>query len=137
MPKIKIFSCIALAALVLISFAASGCFSKSKSTNSGSTNPTTTAPVTGIAKPAPVVVSVDDSTSGMEDNYYAVLMITVKNQGSSGTVIVSASLTQGSQTNTNQIITSLAKNTTQVIELVFPLKWLGGDWTTSVQASVP
>jgi hypothetical protein len=90
-----------------------------------------------MPKPQPVVKSVEAITSGMDSNYYAILEITIDNKGSDGTVIVKATLTQGGVTQTNEMVTNLNKDKTQMMRLTFPLKWKGGDWTQSVEVVVP
>ena len=123
-----------LAILVLASTA--GCSAlkqQPSSTISTSTNPT----VTDVGKPNPVIESVDATTSGMNSAYYAILEITVQNQGSDGTILVQATVTQAGKTTTNQMVTNIDKNTTQELNLVFPLVWQGGTWTETVQASIP
>ena len=73
----------------------------------------------------------------MGDHYFAILEITIDNRGTDGTVVVTASLTQGGVTQTNEMITNLNKDKTQVLRLTFPLKWKGGDWTQTVEVTVP
>ncbi|AKG53950.1 hypothetical protein DGWBC_1303 [Dehalogenimonas sp. WBC-2] len=73
----------------------------------------------------------------MGDKYFAILEITIENQGTDGTIIVKATLTQAGQTQTNEMVTSMSKGKIQVLRLVFPLKWLGGEWTQSVETTVP
>ncbi len=97
----------------------------------------TTLPVTSMPKPQPVVKSVEATTSGMDSHYYAILEITIDNKGSDGTVIVKATLTQGGVTQTNEMVTNLNKDKTQMLRLTFPLKWKGGEWTQSVEVVVP
>ena len=125
-----------MASLGLILLLTSGC-DVFKSDDDSSATATTTAPVTNISKPRPVVKSVEATTSGMEANYYAILEITIDNKGTDGTVIVHATLTQGGVTQTNEMITNLNKDKTQVLRLTFPLKWKGGEWTQSVEVTVP
>jgi len=124
-------SCVAiLIMLVVVIFSASGCFVKSSSINSTPTTPE-------VLKPKPIVEAVNAATGGMLDNYYAILDITVKNDGADGTVNVIASVTQGTQTIKNEMPVYITRNATQVVRLVFPLKWKGGDWTPDVQVQVP
>jgi len=112
--------------LAAVIFSASGCFVKS-------TTPTTPE----VLKPKPIVEAVNAATSGMLDSYYAILDITVKNDGADGTVNVIASVTQGTQTIKNEMPVYITRNAKQVVRLVFPLKWKGGDWTPDVQVQVP
>jgi len=110
--------------LAVVIFSASGCF-----------NSTPTTPE--VLKPKPIVEAVNAATSGMLDNYYASMDITIKNDGADGTVNVIASVTQGTQTIKNEIPVYITRNAKQVVRLVFPLKWKGGDWTPDVQVQVP
>ncbi len=130
MSRAKVLGVIVLVILAAVLFSASGCSSRS---NFASSTPTTTE----IIKPKPVVEAVDASTSGMLDNYYAILDITVKNDGADGTVIVVASVTQGAQTIKNEMPLYITHNAKQMVRLVFPLKWEGGDWTPNVRVEVP
>ncbi|KTB48114.1 hypothetical protein [Dehalogenimonas alkenigignens] len=123
--------------IIFILLFTSGCDSLSNPFKSDETSsPSTTPPVTA-AKPKPVVKSVEATTSGMGDHYFAILEITIDNRGTDGTVVVTASLTQGGVTQTNEMITNLNKDKTQVLRLTFPLKWKGGDWTQTVEVTVP
>jgi len=137
MRKNKIIGFSAIAVLVSVPLIISGCSSIGKTTGSENPTSTSTTVTSTISRPKPVIKSVDATTSGMENNYYAILEITLKNEGSDGTVIVHATLTQGSQTQTNDMITNINKNTTQVVRLTFPLKWKGGEWTQTVEAISP
>jgi hypothetical protein len=83
------------------------------------------------------VLLVNATTTGIEDNYYAILNITAKNQGADGIIIVVGSITQAGQTQTNEIPVYLTSGSSQIVKLVFPLKWEGGAWTPSVQTEVP
>ncbi len=106
--------------------------------SSASTNPQPAAVVSsGISKPSPAVLLVNATTAGIEDNYYAILNITAKNQGADGIIIVVGSITQAGQTQSNEIPVYLTSGSAQIVKLVFPLKWKGGDWTPTVQAEVP
>jgi len=106
--------------------------------SSASTNPSPTAvSSSAISKPNPTVLLVNATTAGIEDNYYAILNITAKNQGADGIIIVVGSITQAGQTQSNEIPVYLTSGSSQTVKLVFPLKWKGGDWTPSVQTEVP
>ena len=106
--------------------------------SSASTNPSPTAvSSSAISKPNPTVLLVNATTAGIEDNYYAILNITAKNQGADGIIIIVASITQAGQTQSNEIPVYLTSGSSQTVKLVFPLKWKGGDWTPSVQTEVP
>lgn len=132
MHQSKLIGFTALAILVVTLFLVPGCLSGTNVPNSGSSTPTP-----AVAKPRPVIESVNAITSGLGNNYYAILEVTLRNEGSDGTAVVSASVTQGNQTQTNEMVTNINHNTTQVLRLTFPLKWKGGDWTQTVQAIVP
>jgi len=133
----KVLRVVVVCALAFTLLLASGCDSIKGVFSKDDTSTTTAPPVTAMPKPKPIVKSVEAITSGMENNYYAILEITIDNVGSDGTVIVKATVTQGGVTQTNEMITNLNKDKTQVIPLVFPLKWKGGDWTQSVDVTVP
>ncbi|MEK7280754.1 MAG: hypothetical protein AAB037_00170, partial [Chloroflexota bacterium] len=90
-----------------------------------------------VVKPLPVVGTVTAATTGMFDNYYAIVEATVKNNGADGMVIVAGIITQGANTVKAELPTYITRNTTQTVKLVFPLKWKGGDWTPDVQAVLP
>ena len=90
-----------------------------------------------INKPKPTVVLVNATTAGVFDNYYAILNITVKNDGADGMVVVVGTVTQAGETNKAEIPVSLSSGETQTVKLVFPLKWMGGDWTPNVTTEVP
>jgi hypothetical protein len=132
--KTKRFVILSITALILLF--TTGCSSGTK--NDNTTDITTNSSLaSAITRPAPVILSVSDTTSGMENNYYAILKINVKNEGSSGTILIHASLTQNGRTATNDMVTYIDQKTTQEIDLVFPLEWGGGTWTQAVQVSVP
>lgn len=139
MAGIRALRVASVSVLVLILLVASGCDSIKGVFNSNDENTSTATapPVTSMPKPKPVVKTVEATTSGMDSHYYAILEITIENQGSDGTVIVRATLTQAGVTQTNDMITNLDKGKTQTLPLVFPLKWQGGDWTQTVDVIVP
>ena len=132
--SMKMLRVVLVAAVALVLLVTSGC---DVFKSGDEPTATTTAPVTNISKPRPVIKSVEATTSGMGDNYFAILEITIDNKGTDGTVIVHATLTQGGVTQTNEMITNLNKDKTQVLRLTFPLKWKGGEWTQSVEVTVP
>jgi hypothetical protein len=90
-----------------------------------------------INKPKPIVVLVNATTAGVFDNYYAILNITAKNDGADGMVVVVGTVTQAGETEKAEIPVSLSSGETQTVKLVFPLKWMGGDWTPNVTTEVP
>ena len=106
------------------------------SANSGSNATGTPTPVIPV-KPKPSVVDVTVSTSGQSDYYYAILDINVKNDGTEGTVLITTTVTQGTDIKTREVPVFLTKGEKQMVRLVFPLKWKGGDWTPSVKVEVP
>jgi hypothetical protein len=109
-----------------------GLFSSGSSSNS-----TGTPSPAAILKPKPAVVDVTASTSGQLDYYYAVLEIALKNDGAEGTVLLTVTITQGTDVKTREVPVFLGKNSRETLRLVFPLKWKGGDWTPTVKVEVP
>jgi hypothetical protein len=97
----------------------------------------TSEPTASLVKPNPTVVSINAATSGLGENYYAILNITVRNEGAAGTVILAGTVTQGSQNIENSLPVYLNQKSTQVVTLVFKLKWQGGDWTPKVEVKIP
>ena len=102
----------------------------------GASSSAASSPTAEAMKPKPVISALTAETSGMLDNYYATLNITVKNEGAAGTVVVLAGITQGSQTMESEFPLYITHNDKQTLKLVFPLKWEGGDWTPSVRTEV-
>jgi hypothetical protein len=90
-----------------------------------------------INKPKPTVLLVNATTAGVFDNYYAILNITAKNDGADGMVVVVGTITQGGETKKGEIPVYLSSGDAQTVKLVFPLKWMGGDWTPNVETRVP
>jgi hypothetical protein len=121
--------------VALAAFLASACGGGSASTEAEPTK--SYAPSSQISKPKPKVVLVNATTAGVFENYFAILDITAKNEGADGVVIIVGSITQGDDTNRNEMPVFLTKDEAQTIRLVFPLKWRGGDWTPSVETEVP
>ena len=130
MSRAKLLAITILATLAAILFTASSCSGGLHSTTSTPTPPE-------VIKPKPTVETVVATTSGMADKYYAILEITVRNDGADGTVIIVGGITQGGQTIENDFPLYITRNAKQVVRLVFPLKWNGGDWAPNVQAHVP
>ncbi len=130
--------CMKLAGVIILIAIAAIMASACGGGGSASTNPQPTAVASSnISKPNPAVLLVNATTAGIEDNYYAILNITAKNEGADGVVIVVGSITQAGLTQTNEIPVYLASGSSQTVKLVFPLKWKGGDWTPSVQTEIP
>ncbi|MFH1639219.1 MAG: hypothetical protein ABIB93_02760 [Chloroflexota bacterium] len=90
-----------------------------------------------IVKPNPCVLDVNVATSGKEENYYAIMDITVQNDGADGTVMVVGSIAQDEEVRENELTIYLKQNTTQTVRLIFPLKWRKGEWTPDVRVEVP
>jgi hypothetical protein len=126
-----------LAGIVLLIAIASVLASACGGGASASSDAKTSVISSQINKPKPTVVLVNATTAGVFDNYYAILNITAKNDGADGMVVVVGTVTQAGQTNTAEIPVSLSSGETQTVKLVFPLKWMGGDWTPSVETRVP
>lgn len=100
--------------------------------------PTSPSPTpAGLEKPKPVVLEVKKGTGGTGESYYAVLDITVRNEGADGTAVVMASIIQGATTLRNEFPVFLPRNDKQTVRLIFPLKWGGGDFTHSVTVELP
>jgi len=122
-----------IAVLVVVAtlmIATGGCF--------GSPSPAeSNTPEEGVVKPNPKVVSVIATTSGTEKAYYAILDITVKNEGAEGTILVVATVTQDGKSSQNEMDVYLKQGRSHELKLTFPLVWKGGKWTADVQALVP
>jgi hypothetical protein len=52
-------------------------------------------------------------------------------------VVVVGTVTQAGETEKAEIPVSLSSGETQTVKLVFPLKWMGGEWTPNVETRVP
>ena len=104
---------------------------------SASSEAKTTMPSSQINKPKPIVVLVNATTAGVFDNYYAILNITAKNDGADGMVVVVGTITQGGEEKRGEIPVYLSSGDIQTVKLIFPLKWMGGDWTPNVETRVP
>jgi len=123
-----------VAALILVAalFLASGCHGGSIAANP--TQPTTVE----VKTVKPSVESVEVVNTGTPDKYYAILDVTVRNDGADGMVIIVGSITQGTQTPiTSEIPVYLTSNSKQVIPIVLPLKWGGGEFTAKAEVRVP
>ncbi len=90
-----------------------------------------------VKKPSPRVVDISASTTGTQDDYYVILNSTVGNDGTTGTVLVIATVTQANNTIKKQAPVSLNKGEKRVVQFIFPIKWQGGEWTAKVTAEVP
>lgn len=125
---------IVLAAIVLV--LASAC-SRAVATTATPTLAPAQPASAEIVKPKPVVLAVSASTSGMFDSYYAVLDVTLRNDGADGMVILVGSINQANTNTKGELPLYLGRNITQTVRLVLPLKWRGGDWTPSAVLEVP
>jgi hypothetical protein len=126
-----------LAGIVLLIAIASVLASACGGGASASSDAKTSVISSQINKPKPTVVLVNATTAGVFDNYYAILNITTKNDGADGMVVVVGTVTQGGETEKAEIPVSLSSGETQTVKLVFPLKWMGGEWTPNVETRVP
>ena len=129
MIRNKSLSIVALLVLAAILFSALGC---STATSGGSTQ--TPAEVTKVK---PSVVSVNVVNTGTQDAYYAILDITIKNDGADGMVIVLGSIMQGTQTTTSELPTYITRNSEIVVRMVLPLKWGGGEPQAKAEVRIP
>ena len=126
-----------LAGIVLLIAIASVLASACGGGASASSDAKTSVISSQINKPKPTVVLVNATTAGVFDNYYAILNITTKNDGADGMVVVVGTVTQAGETEKAEIPVSLSSGETQTVKLVFPLKWMGGEWTPNVETRVP
>lgn len=126
-----------LAGIVLLIAIASVLASACGGGASASSDTKTSVISSQINKPKPTVVLVNATTAGVFDNYYAILNITTKNDGADGMVVVVGTVTQAGETEKAEIPVSLSSGETQTVKLVFPLKWMGGEWTPNVETRVP
>jgi hypothetical protein len=109
--------------VILIIAAGSMVIAVSCSGNSASSTSSTLT----IVKPNPSVVSVNASTSGVQNAYYAILDIIVKNSGADGTILVTASITQAGTTTQNQMPIYIKSGHRQELKMTFPIVWQGGE----------
>jgi hypothetical protein len=103
-------------------------------------NPVSSTGVTGqaeIAKPKPVVVGINATTTGMFEDYYAILDVTVRNEGADGMIILISGINQANKNVTSELPTYLPRNVTQTVRMVLPLNWRSGDWTPSAVVEIP
>lgn len=130
---LKRFTVISILMALAIIFFASSCTGTGKESN----GPTPQAQATEIIKPKPSVTAINASTTGMFDNYYAIVDVTIRNEGAEGMVIVIGSITQGGITKQNEFPLHVGQNASENVKFVFPLKWRGGDWTPKVETIIP
>ena len=88
-------------------------------------------------KPHPLVTNINSSTAGFFEDYYVILDATVKNEGTAGSVLVVASITQADSRSTKRMPLFLDKGESQVGRFIFPIKWQGGEWSPKVTVDVP
>ena len=130
MQRYKLLIVAVLVVIAALTITATGC---GHSKSSVTSNPSTIS----VIKPEPTVAKVTASTSGVQNNYYADLDITVKNNGADGTILVKASVTQVDNTSTQEQAVFIKGGQTQELKMTFHILWEVGDWTPSVQAVVP
>jgi hypothetical protein len=132
MSQRRLLNVVALILVAAVSFLASGC-------HGGSTSANPTQPTTVEVKTVkPSVESVEVVNTGTPDKYYAILDVTVRNDGADGMAIIVGSITQGTQTpTTSEIPVYLTSNSKQVIRIVLPLKWGGGEFTAKAEVHIP
>jgi hypothetical protein len=133
MHRIKLLSVAVLIVLAAVLLLTSGC----QGGSSGESNSDNTPVTPTVTKPNPVVESVVANSTGELDKYYAILNITIKNDGAEGMILLKASITQGDQTTDNDISLYMSQGERESVKLVFPLKWQGDEWTPHVTAEVP
>jgi hypothetical protein len=124
----------AIAVILVLAFLP-GCGLFSSANNSSQTSGTPGAPP--ALKPRPSVIEFTATTTGQNEYYYAILNVDVKNDGADGTILVTASITQGTTTTNREVPVLLPKGARLMVPIVFPLKWKGGDWTPNVKVEVP
>lgn len=90
-----------------------------------------------VVKPSPVILGISATTSGMFGSYYAILDVTVKNEGADGMIILIGSINQDNHNVTSELPIYLAHKLTQTVRMILPLTWRGGDWTPSAVAEIP
>jgi hypothetical protein len=126
----KLFGVAVLVITAALMLVATSCF--------GSTGPGgSTSGTPAIVKPQPVVESTSATTSGTADSYFTTLDINVKNSGADGIILVTASVTQNGKTAQQEASSFIKNGENRPFELTFPLVWKGGDFTYTVQASLP
>ena len=132
MPMKIIRACLLIAVLAL-PLLASACFSN----NSSSSGTPTTPPTPEVARPKPSVLNTSANYSGTQDGYFVTLDINIKNDGSEGTVLVQASVTQAGKTINNEMPVFVKKGATAETKMTFPLVWKGGEATYVIKAVTP
>jgi hypothetical protein len=131
MRRIRLLRITAFIVLAAVLFSALSC---SGGSNTG-TSTSTTVEVTDIK---PSIESVDVINTGTQDKYYAILDITVKNDGTDGMVIITGSVTQGTQPPvTSELPVYLVGKSKQVIRMVLPLKWGAGEPVAKAAVRIP
>jgi hypothetical protein len=132
MSRVRLLKVAAFIILAAILFSATACIGGS---TTGSSTQTTTVEVTKVK---PSVEKVDVVNTGTQDKYYAILNITVKNDGTGGMVIITGSITQGTQSPiTSEMSVYLTGDSKQVIPMVLPLKWGAGEPTAKAEVRIP
>jgi hypothetical protein len=121
-------------AVLALALLATACFSGS---NTATSTGTPTPPTPSVATPKPTVLSTSANYSGTADGYFVTLDISVKNDGSEGTVLVQATVTQAGKTTSNEMPVFVKKGATAETKMTFPLVWKGGDATYVIKAVTP
>jgi hypothetical protein len=130
--NLKRIAClVAILAVLGIGLLATSCFGGT--TGSGSTVSATP----DVLRPKPSVLSTSANYSGTADGYFVTLDINIKNDGSEGTILVQATVTQAGKTSTNEMPVFVKKGATGETKMTFPLVWKGGDATYEVKAVTP
>jgi hypothetical protein len=124
-------ACLLLIALAL-SIMSTSCFGSSTPGSSSTATPTPE-----VMKPKPSVVNTSANYSGTANGYFVTLDINIKNDGSEGTVLVQASVTQSGKTTTNEMPVFVKKGGNGETKMTFPLVWKGGEATYEIKAITP
>jgi hypothetical protein len=132
MKSVRFLSVTMLIALLALSILGTSCFGSDSA--SSTTTPST---VLEVVKPKPSVVNTSANYSGTENGYYVTLDINIKNDGSEGTILVQASVTQNGKTTTNEMPVFVKKGGNGETKMTFPLVWKGGEATYTIKAVTP
>jgi hypothetical protein len=128
----RIIGALMLTAALALSILSTSCFGSS---TPGSTS--TVTPTPDVLRPKPSVVSTSANYSGTQNGYFVTLDINVKNDGSEGTILVQATVTQSGKTTTNEMPVFVKKGGNGETKMTFPLVWKGGEATYEIKAITP
>jgi hypothetical protein len=131
MRSYKILGAAIMVMIVALVLLIPGCFGNNNVAGSNGT------PTPTVVKPAPRVENVVATTSGTQSAYYVTLDIKVKNDGSEGTFLVKATVTQNVNSYSNEMPVFLKRGEEHELKLTFPLVWQGGDFTSDVKVVIP